>query len=188
MQNQLIISEFEAKHFKDVMVLGNHVHGDNYLSDESIAVIHQLGLLAGLNASFVAYDGDKLVGFRLTYAPGAWNIDKWCTTNEWGHAKEKVCYFKCNTVDESCRGQGIGSLLLKRSIEIAKKQGSEAGIAHIWMQSPGNSAFRYMTKAGAKVVKTHPERWLGNSLNEGYHCVICHGECHCDAAEMIIHF
>ncbi len=188
MHHNLTISPFEPAHFKDVIVLGNLVHGDLYLTDESIAVIHQLGLSDDLNASFVAYNGDKLVGFRLTYAPGAWPIDQWCTTADWPYENDKVCYFKCNTVDESCRGQGIGGMLLSRSIEVAKQQGATAGVAHIWMQSPGNSAFKYMTKAGGKVVKIHPERWLGNSLNEGYHCVICNGVCHCDAAEMIIHF
>lgn len=188
MSESLIISSFEPEHFKDVIVLGNHVHGDNYLNDESIKVMHQLGLRHGLNAGFVAYQGDKIVGFRLTYAPGAWTLDKWCTTQEWQHDADKVCYFKCNTVDESVRGQGIGGILLARSIEVVKQQGAIAGVAHIWMQSPGNSAFRYMTKAGGKVVKIHHERWLKNSLDEGYHCVICKGTCHCDAAEMMVDF
>lgn len=188
MRNELIISPFEEKHFKDVIVLGNLVHGDNYLCDEFIAAIYQLGLKDGLNASLVAYDADKLVGFRLTYACGAWPIDEWCTADDWPHDTDKVCYFKCNTVDESYRGQGIGGILLTRSIEVAKQQGATAGVAHIWMQSPGNSAFRYMTKAGGKVVKIHPDRWLGISLNEGYRCVICKTACHCEAAEMIVDF
>lgn len=188
MSDTLIISPFEPSHFNDVIELGNLVHGDNYLNLDSIKVMHQLGIRDGLNAGFVAYIGDKLVGFRLTYAPGNWPLDQWCTTDKWQYDADKVCYFKCNTVDESVRGQGIGGLLLSRSIEVAKQQGASAGVAHIWMQSPGNSAYRYMTRAGGEVVKIHPKRWLSNSLNEGYHCVICEGTCHCDAAEMIVHF
>ena len=188
MSDKLTITLFEPQHFKDVIELGNLVHGDNYLDDKSIKVIHQMGFRDDLNASLVAYLDDKLVGFRLTYAPGCWPIDKWCTTDDWQHEQGKVCYFKCNTVAESCRGQGIGATLLSRSIDITKQMGATAGVAHIWMQSPGNSAFRYMTRAGGKVIKIHPNRWLHTSLEDGYHCVICNGTCHCDAAEMLVEF
>ena len=142
----------------------------------------------GLNASFVAYDEARLVGFRLTYAAGNWPIDEWCTPDEWGHDVDKVCYFKCNTVDEDYRGKGLGGKLLRQSVSVAKQQGSTAGLSHIWLQSPGNSAYRYMTRAGGVMIKKHPDRWLQNSLEDGYYCVICHGECHCEAAEMILEF
>jgi GNAT superfamily N-acetyltransferase len=185
---QTNIIPLEPKHFADVIALGNAVHGDNYLSLETLSHMHKIGFSKGINACFVAYADDKLVGFRITYAAGNWPTEKWCTPELWGHAIENVCYFKCNTVDESCRGQGIGKKLLARSIEMTKQQGATAGLAHIWMQSPGNSAFRYMTGAGGKLIKTHSDRWVETSLNDGYHCVICDGICHCDAAEMILEF
>jgi GNAT superfamily N-acetyltransferase len=188
MATELFIVPFEPEHFADVVALGNLVHGDNYLSLEALAKMHKISFSKGINASFVALDGDKLVGFRLTYAAGKWPIDKWCTPEDWGHDIDKVCYFKCNTVDESCRGKGIGGKLLNRSIEVTKQQGCTAGLSHIWLQSPGNSAFRYMSGAGGKVVKKHPNRWLESSHNEGYRCVICKGDCYCEAAEMILEF
>jgi GNAT superfamily N-acetyltransferase len=185
---ELNIMSFEPKHFDDVMALGNDVHGDNYLSLESLAKMHTISFSAGINASLVAYYGDKLAGFRITYAAGKWPVDKWCSPDLWPHPIANICYFKCNTVDASLRGKGIGSKLLKQSIELTKQQGATAGLAHIWLQSPGNSAFKYMSKAGGKLVKKHPDRWLSNSLDEGYYCIICKGTCHCDAAEMLVEF
>ena len=66
----------------------------------------------------------------------------------------QVCYFKCNTVDESYRGYGIGSTLLRLSIDAAKQQGAKAGISHLWKQSPGNSAVKYFTKCGGQLVQS----------------------------------
>jgi GNAT superfamily N-acetyltransferase len=188
MATELSILPFEPQHFADVMAMGNEVHGDNYLSLDTLAKMHEIGISGGINASLVAYYDDKLVGFRITYAAGHWPVDKWCNPDLWGHDVGKVCYFKCNTVDASLRGQGIGSKLLRQSIALAKQQGATAGLSHIWLQSPGNSAFKYMSKAGGKMIKKHPDRWLSNSLDEGYYCVICHGTCHCEAAEMILEF
>lgn len=188
MSNQLSIIPFEPEHFADVIALGNAVHGDNYLTMDTLPKMHKMSFAKGINASLVAYEGRTIVGFRLTYAAGLWPIDKWCTPQDWGHDIDKVCYFKCNTVEEAYRGKGVGAMLLASSIERTKQQGCTAGLAHIWLQSPGNSAYRYMSRAGGKVIKKHPDRWLQSSLEEGYHCIICHGECHCEAAEMLLEF
>lgn len=184
----LKIIEFTPAHFNDVIKLGNQVHGDGYLDDQSIAKIYDISFSQGINASFVAYVGETIVGFRLTYAPSQWPIDSWCTPEQWGHAEQKVCYFKCNTVAEEYRGQGLGAKLLAKSIEQAKLQGCTAGLAHIWLQSPGNSAFRYMSRAGGKVIKEHPDRWRELSISGGYDCIICGHDCHCVAAEMLLEF
>ena len=185
---KLKISEFAPEHFADVIKLGNLVHGDGYLDEQAVAKIYDISFANGINASFVAYDGDIMVGFRLTYAAGTWPIDQWCTPEKWGHNEQNVCYFKCNTVAEEYRGQGVGSKLLKKSIEQAKRQGCTAGLAHIWLQSPGNSAFRYMSRAGGKVIKEHPDRWRESSIKDGYECIICGFDCHCVAAEMLLEF
>ncbi len=182
--DHLRIVPYDHSSFEDVIKLGNLVHGDNYLNPESAEEIYLKGLKDGLNASCVCYIDDKLVGFRLTYAPGNWELDKWCSPEEWHTDRDAVCYFKCNTVDESLRGKGIGSKLLQHSIAIAKQQGAKAGVSHIWLQSPGNSAFKYMTKAGGELVKEHPGKW--GDLD--YDCPICGIGCKCVAAEMIVHF
>ena len=91
-------------------------------------------------------------------------------------------------IKKEYRGKGIGGLLLARSIQMTKAQGCTAGLAHIWMQSPGNSAFRYMSRAGGRVIKEHPDRWHESSVKDGYNCIICGQDCHCVAAEMLLEF
>ena len=175
-------------HYERLLALANGVHGDNYMDLPSLKSYHQAGLVNGINASWVALDGERLVGFRLTWAAGNWQPDKWCSPELWGHSQDQVCYFKCNTVDSTYRAAGIGSQMLKLSIQEAAKQGAKAGLAHIWMQSPGNSAFKYFSKCGGKLVKEHPGKWQENCDNEGYVCPICGTQCDCVAAEMLLTF
>lgn len=173
--------------FDRVIQLAIQVHGAGYLDQTSMQAWYDKGLKNGINAGFVVYHHEKLVGFRITYALQQWQIDKWCSTELWPVPAEQVCYFKCNTVDEYYRGHGIGGELLKRSITAAKQQGAIAGVSHLWKQSPGNSAVKYFTKCGGILIKDHPDRWHEISI-AGYQCTICHNNCHCEAAEMMIVF
>lgn len=173
--------------FNKVIQLATDVHGAGYLNKTSMQAWYEKGLKNDINAGFVVYHDEKLVGFRITYAVGQWQTDKWCSSQLWPVPTEKVCYFKCNTVDEKYRGHGIGSELLKRSISAAKKQGASAGVSHLWKQSPGNSAIKYFTKCGGILIKEHKNRWHELSL-VGYECPICDNACYCEAAEMMVMF
>lgn len=179
--------ELTPADFDKLIVLANHVHGDGYLDKPSLQAWYEKGIKHHINASYVVYHDEKLVGFRISYAAGNWHIDKWSTPELWKTPTEQVSYFKCNTVDENYRGYGIGGKLLAHSIEALKKQGSAAGTAHLWKQSPNNSAVRYFTKCGGVHVKAHPDKWREEAL-AGYDCIICGFDCHCEAAEMIIYF
>jgi len=177
--------------FSKIINLGNSIQGENYLNFASMEKIFFKGLDQGLNCNYVAYDGergDKLIGFRLTYPPGKWKIDEWCTTGQWGVPPEKVCYFKSNLVAESFRGKGLGSELLNLSIEKVKQMGAVAGVAHIWAESPGNSAVKYFNKAGAHFIKSHRSRWLVDCILDGYRCIHHGSRCSCTGEEMIIYF
>jgi GNAT superfamily N-acetyltransferase len=180
--------QLAPEHFDQLIALANHVHGDNYLDQTKMADLYQRSFSKGINASWVALDGATLVGFRLTIAAQHWQIDKWCTPEYWRFPAEQVCYFKCNTVDENYRGKNIGPKLLALSIEQAARQGSLAGIAHIWMASPGNSAFRYFSKCGGELVKEHPGKWNELCVTENYVCPLCGDDCNCVAAEMLLTF
>lgn len=189
---QVTYREMLPQDFPAVIALATEVHGAGYMDNAILSSWYKKGLLAIndseiINANFVAYFGKKLVGFRLTYAINQWHIDQCCTPTLWPYSASQVCYFKCNTVDENYRGYGIGSQLLKLSTQAAIKQGASAGVSHLWMQSPGNSAVKYFTKCGGMLIKEHPDRW--NELSkQGYECPACQDECHCVAAEMIIDF
>jgi ribosomal protein S18 acetylase RimI-like enzyme len=186
------------KYFKQVIHLANEVHGDGYLNEESIADWTSRGISKSENCCYVAlWNSDtspkqtepdkKLIGFRITFAPEHWNIDQWYSPELWQIPKEQCCYFKCNTVDEAYRGLGIGKALLQLSIQTAKKQGAQAGISHLWKQSPNNSAVAYFTHCGGELVNSHPDKWNEDS-KKGYNCTLCGHDCHCEAAEMIIYF
>ncbi|WP_247687425.1 GNAT family N-acetyltransferase [Pseudoalteromonas obscura] len=183
------LTQLSRDYFSQVISLGNLVHGDNYLDSERLEQIYQMGLKKSLNASFVAIDeSNQVIGFRLTYCAEQWPIDKWCTPADWPVDIEQMAYFKCIAIDPRAQGQGIGPKLLAASIEVLKKQGAKAGVAHLWQQSPGNGAVKYFTKSGGKLIKLHDDRWLENCINDGYECPICGNECHCQAAEMVIEF
>lgn len=179
---------FVPADFDAVIRLGNEVHGDNYLDMAAVEYLYSNSIKHQINASFVAYHDDKLVGFRLTQAPEQWEIDEWCSPALWPVDASRLCYFKSVAVPSASRGLGIASTLLKRSIESAKQQGAVAGLAHIWLGSPGNSAYQYFTRCGGKLVKEHPNRWQGWFDSHGYICPVCGEHCTCSAAEMMIRF
>jgi ribosomal protein S18 acetylase RimI-like enzyme len=197
--------QLSAHHFDAVIALGNQVHGDNYLDQSSLSDLYQRSWSNNINASWVAVlsldelrklnvsslrntpDG-YLIGFRLTIASNQWTPDKWCLPLLWDVPKEHVCYFKCNTVDAELRGRGVGSRLLKKSIDTSRQQGALAGVAHIWLASPGNSALSYFKACGGQLVKEHTNRWQQYSIEDGYDCPVCGAICQCTAAEMILRF
>ena len=176
------------EHFDAIIALGNRVQGDGYLNEENLRTYYELGLLNGVNSGHVAWYNHEIVGFRLTFAPGKWAIDKWCSPALWGVEPANVCYFKCNTVDPAMQGFGIGTTLLNLAKQSAAEQGAKAGLAHIWLASPGNSAFRYFSKNGGELIKEHPNKWREAALYEGYDCPVCPDTCECVAAEMLLKF
>lgn len=189
-QKQPVVTyrQLTAADYAAVIELGNIVHGDNYLTEENLPGYVERGLKDGVNLSWLAFVDGELAGIRLTFAPGQWDIDDYCTPEQWPVPADKMCYFKCSAVSEISRGLGIGRGLLERSIETAKALGCKAGLAHIWMQSPNNSAYSYFTRCGGEMVQQHPDRWYELSVHEGYHCPVCDGICHCTAGEMVLNF
>ncbi|NVK23497.1 MAG: GNAT family N-acetyltransferase [Gammaproteobacteria bacterium] len=182
------IKHLEPTEYQAVCTLGNWVHGEGYLSKQTLHEMHKKSLYKDLNASYVMYDGDVLIGFRISYAPGCWPLDKWCTPNLWGVDQSEVAYFKCNTIHPDYQGRGLGGQLLKQSITTLKSMGAKAGLSHIWMQSPGNASFKYFTKAGGKLIKTHARRWYHDDSLPDYICILCGEDCYCDASEMLLQF
>jgi len=195
MTQKLKLAPLEPKYFERTIKLGNDVHGDDYLNDGILQAIHKKSIKDGHNCSFVMLDTakelseEKVVGFRLTYAPGNWSVDKWCSPDLWILPIEQLCYFKSSTVDSNYLRKGIAKKMLAASIVIAKQLGAKGGICHTWMQSPGNAAYEYFVRCGGTLLKIHPNRWLEDSY-AGYKCVVCGADvyCHCDAGEMILRF
>ncbi|KUM51651.1 GNAT family N-acetyltransferase [Rheinheimera sp. EpRS3] len=183
------ISELTPAFFPAVVSLANAIHGDNYLNHASLVAMHLQGIVKGINASFVAIDEQQqLIGYRLSFAAGQWQPDRWCTEALWPVPCADMAYFKSVGVSAGQRGKGVASSLLQASVAALKQQGAKAGLAHIWRESPGNAAQRYFSYAGAVLVKVHPQRWRHLSETAGYYCPICGALCNCSAAEMVLTF
>jgi len=195
MIQKLKLAPLQPEYFERTIKLGNDVHGDDYLNNGILEKVYEKSIKDGQNCSFVMLDTAdhsaeaKAVGFRLTYAPGNWSIDEWCSPDLWKLPIDQLCYFKSSTVDPNYLRLGIARQMLEASIEVAKQLDARGGICHTWMQSPGNAAYKYFTKCGGSLLKTHANRWLEDSY-AGYKCVVCGDDvyCHCDAGEMILSF
>lgn len=186
---QLRFRQMEMADFPHVMALGNKVHGENYLTDDNLPDYFARGQTDdGRNLHWLAFADDVLVGIRLTFAPGKWDVDAWCTPNAWPFPAEQLCYFKCSAVDPDFQGGGVGKSLLYHSMIEAQGAGCLGGLAHIWRQSPNNSAFEYFTRCGGELIQDHKNRWYRSSVDDGYYCPVCDGICHCTAAEMLLRF
>ena len=76
-KSQVSYREMQPVDFSAVIALGTAVHGAGYIDDSIIITWYQKGLLKTseseeVNANFVAYYNEKLIGFRLTYAINQW--------------------------------------------------------------------------------------------------------------------
>ncbi len=167
--------------------LANGIHGAGYLTEDLLAVMVSQGATQTANASFVAIVGEQVVAYRLSFLAGKWLPDEWCTQEQWPVPASNMAYFKSVAVSPTLQGLGIGQALLQHSIGVLRQQGATAGLAHLWRESPNNSAVRYFTKAGGELIKIHENRWQHLSA-QGYACPRCRSLCCCSAAEMVLRF
>lgn len=184
----------QEKHFAEIVELCDRVFGENYMPLEELEDILKKSTKDNTNCSIVLglNEGDgreRVIGCRLTYAPGKWLEDYPLETcpEKWGFDPSRVAYMKTNVVAEEFRGNGFGRMLLDRSIAECMRAGAVAAVAHSWMNSPNNSAYRYFSRAGGKLVKVYPNYW-NTHLEENVVCSHCGTCCACPASEMIIDF
>ncbi len=173
--------------YRAVVALANEVHGEGYINEHMLASMVAQGIVDGKNASFVALADQAVVGYRLSFAAGQWQPDSWCTLPKWPVPASSMAYFKSVAVKPAYQAKGIGQALLQQSIMVLKQQGAKAGLAHLWCESPNNSAVRYFNKAGGQLLHIHQNRWQHLSA-EGYDCPRCRALCCCSAAEMVLLF
>ena len=76
-QSDISYESLAPEFFAGVISLGNHVHGDNYLTNELLADYYAKSFVGNTNASWVALYKQKVVGFRLTFAHTQWEADEW---------------------------------------------------------------------------------------------------------------
>jgi len=159
--------------------------GKNFLKLEDLHIYTELSKVGNESTSFVALDGDKLIGLRLTFAHPQWLKVYANKLNPelWPQNFSKIAYFKSNFVSKKFQGKGIGSQLAKLSLDKLTKHNFEAIICHSWLESPQSSSLKYLQKLGFEPIKKHECFWY----DIDYQCNSCQLEkCECSAMEMLL--
>ena len=177
------IKSFELQDIPAVRKFTDRWIGSNYFTDESLEEILEISTQKGKCSSLIALEEERLVGVRITYAPGRWIYQqRGLSIKDWPITPDKVGYFKSLFVADDFQNRGVGRSLSLASLEILKEIGAGAVICHSWLESPGNGSSNYLEKLGFQPVKRHEKFWL----EVDYQCVKCAPErCICTALEMI---
>lgn len=84
-------------------------------------------------------------------------------------------------VQDSYRGQGIGTALCQEAITQLRRAGTTALLALSWESGAVSNSRGMLERLGLKVVARIKEFWLGDSLAKGYRCPRCGHPCRCAA-------
>ena len=184
MTKNFVIRSFMAEDIGQVKSFTDTWIGTGYYKEEELARVLEISTLNGRCCSYLAFDQEKLVAVRLTFAPGTWakDITRGLTPDSWKIPFEKMAYFKSLFVHEDYQGQGLGKSLSQKSIETLKEMGAQGILCHSWIESPGDSSRRYLKRMNFEQVAEHKEYWKPID----YLCTRCTpNPCVCTAAEMV---
>ncbi|MFT6632517.1 MAG: ribosomal protein S18 acetylase RimI-like enzyme [Bacteriovoracaceae bacterium] len=179
------IKNVSMKDLSDILIFTDKWIGKNYFTKEELRKLLLMGIKDNINASLLALDQGKIVGIRLTLAPGEWIKDDTynITPHGWNIENEKVGYFKSLFIAKNYQAKGLGKILSRKSIEQLRKMGAKAVVCHSWIESPNNSSQKYLSKMGFKTIQLHPNFWYFKD----YTCTLCSTRrCECSANEMIL--
>ena len=183
--NSIRYVPFSLELFEPIIELIDQESGKGFYTFEDLERYLLLSTVGEHCTSFVALDGQRVVGLRLTLAQSSWRneyLEK-LSQKKWPKPFTKTAYFKSNFISASYRGKGIGTALSRFSLDVLKTLGYEAVLCHSWVESPGNSSQKYLKKLGFMPVAIHEKFWF----EVDYECVRCHPEkCVCCATEMLL--
>jgi ribosomal protein S18 acetylase RimI-like enzyme len=100
-----------------------------------------------------------------------------------GSVELPIGYFKSLAVMDSCRGKGIGSILIENIVDCFRTSGYHHLVTEAWSESP-KSAINLLNKAGFQTQSTIPNYWYEESCNMPEFCVKCGTPCRCSAQIM----
>ena len=163
----------------------DQVIGANYYSAQELTDFYQQSLKDGHECTLILEDEAKAIrGVRITFPPGQWQRGKGhgLTPALWNIPMNQVAYFQSLFIDPPLTGQGWGKKMSLQAIDLLKKLGARAVVAHSWKESPHDSSGKYLRALGFKSVAYHPLYWK----DVDYICPHCGKPCLCTAEEMIL--
>jgi predicted N-acetyltransferase YhbS len=105
--------------------------GEGYFSEQELKDIFKLSQGNGMNASYLAFQGEELAAVRLSLAPGEWvKTMRGLNPKKWGVPDSQVGYFKSLFVAEKFQRQGPGRGLSQKSLLTLKDMGAQAVVCH----------------------------------------------------------
>lgn len=158
--------------------------GPGYYPESLVIEYIERSCVNNVSQSFVACDGDQVIGFRFTFPPNRWEAGrgKGLSPEKWPASLSETAYFQSCFIDENYMGRGIGKQLSFASIASLRQSGARLVIAHSWKESPHNSSFRYLSKLGFLPVAEYENYWY----DVDYVCKLCGKPCVCTAIEMVL--
>jgi len=184
-ENQTMkIVPLDSSYMEQLIDLADREIGVSYYSQHEILEQIKRSSWQGKQLSYLAFDEDELIGFRLTSAPGKWNHGRGMglSPHLWKFPVEDSAYFQSCFIASSHMGRGIGKQLSLACIDTLRAQNIQQVIAHSWKESPHNSSFRYLTKLGFIPVIEYPDYWK----EVDYECSLDGNPCRCTAIEMLL--
>ena len=181
----LKIRSFTLKDASAVKEFTDRTIGLNYFTPPELVNFYHQSFKDGLDCTLVLEDeAGQIRGIRLTFPHGNWHYGKGprLSPDLWTVPQEKVAYFQSLFIEPSLTGKGWGKKLSLQSLELLKKVGAQAVVAHSWVESPHDSSGKYLRGLDFKFVKTYPLYW--NKVD--YTCPRCGKPCVCTAEEMIL--
>ncbi len=183
----MLIREFLHSDIEGVKKFTDYAVGRGYYSVEELVENQKKSVAAsGQICSFILVDENtnEVLGLRLAFPPGNWDHGKGgqLRPDLWPTSLNETAYFQSLFVSPQLQGQGWGPKLAERSLEVFKKLGAKAVVAHCWKESPNNSSLRYLKNMGFKEIIEHKDYWV----NVNYICTRDGYPCHCTAIEMFL--
>ena len=164
--------------------LTDQLIGPGYYKLSELEEVYQKSLLNGENFSWVLLEDGAIKGFRFSYPPGNWTSGKGegLTESQWPHAKSDTAYFQSLFISPKLTGQGYGKKISQKALDQLKSTGAKGVVCHSWVESPHDSARRYLKALGCVSVAQHKEYWK----DVDYICPCGNQPCLCTAEEMYL--
>lgn len=165
-----------------ILDISSSVLGDGYLPDINslekakncvflVAVLH--GKIVGFSYARILQPGDVGQIIRSTH-----DVPPDVSLSE---QRGKLGYLHTVGVDPKFQRRGIGTALVKESIEELKKLGAETLLSVGWKSEKGVHIGGVLKRSNLTAFREINEYWLEDSRKKGYSCPSCGNPCQCSA-------